>query len=220
MSPTRLSLFVVALAADVAVSPARVAAMPAVPAAVAAALESALAISGARIDVTSYAPKVPAGCAIESAEVGRTIAASGRLAVKLSGKHAASACTGWAWIGVRVFARVFVTTRAVNEGDALDSATTVAEREIKVGQERLESVEGLVATRSIPRDAVVDAAHARAQGGRAGEPVKVVVTAGTLQVEQMGRFISCGKARACAVLPSGKHVEGALIKGRLVVRLP
>jgi hypothetical protein len=54
----------------------------------------------------------------------------------------------------------------------------------------------------------------------AGGAVRVVVRSGLVVLEQTGRFVPCGAGRACAVLPSGKHVEGRLEDGRVVVEVP
>jgi hypothetical protein len=53
-----------------------------------------------------------------------------------------------------------------------------------------------------------------------GETVKVIVMSGPLAIEVQGRAISCGAGRLCAVLPSGRHVEGHLQEGRLLVDVP
>jgi len=53
-----------------------------------------------------------------------------------------------------------------------------------------------------------------------GETVKVIVMSGPLAIELQGRAISCGSGRICAVLPSGRHVEGHLDEGRLLVDVP
>jgi len=50
--------------------------------------------------------------------------------------------------------------------------------------------------------------------------VKVVLVSGGLAVEQVGRAVPCARNHNCAVLPSGKHVDGALVEGRLMVQLP
>jgi hypothetical protein len=44
--------------------------------------------------------------------------------------------------------------------------------------------------------------------------------AGALSVEQSGRAVPCPRGRACAVLPSGRRVEGRLEDGRILVELP
>jgi hypothetical protein len=57
-------------------------------------------------------------------------------------------------------------------------------------------------------------------GPRAGTSIKIVVRAGALSVEQVGRIVPCTRDAVCAVLPSGKHVEGRVEDGRLIVELP
>ena len=58
-------------------------------------------------------------------------------------------------------------------------------------------------------------------GRSAGDILKIRVRTGSLIVETQGRRIACGGGRICAVLPSGRHVEGRLEDGhRLVVELP
>jgi len=52
------------------------------------------------------------------------------------------------------------------------------------------------------------------------EAVKVLVRNGALAIETVGRLVACGAGRACAVLASGKHVEGQLADGRLIVEVP
>jgi hypothetical protein len=55
---------------------------------------------------------------------------------------------------------------------------------------------------------------------RSGEMVKVMVVSGALVIEQTGRGAPCVRGRSCAVLASGKQVEGELVDGRLVVQAP
>jgi hypothetical protein len=192
-----------------------------IPPPVQSALEAASSIPQARIEVTSYAPQMPAGCHLAGAELGRTLAGSGRLAVKLVGNSkSGEACSGWAWVGVRMFARVLVAARPLREGDALEGATDLLEREIAAGRELLLSPSGATAARSLTRGAIIEAGFARAVGVRPGESIKVIVAAGALQVDQTGRSVGCGRGKACAVLPSGKHVEGVLVQGRLLVQVP
>jgi hypothetical protein len=57
-------------------------------------------------------------------------------------------------------------------------------------------------------------------GPRAGTSVRIVVRTGALTVEQLGRIVPCSRDAVCAVLPSGRHVEGRLEDGRLIVDLP
>jgi hypothetical protein len=39
-------------------------------------------------------------------------------------------------------------------------------------------------------------------------------------VTQFGRSVACGAGRSCAVLPSGKHVEGTIENDTLMVQIP
>jgi hypothetical protein len=108
----------------------------------------------------------------------------------------------------------------VREGEALAGAVRVEERELRPGRAPQLEAEGLVAGRTIPGGTIVEAGHVRGPSARAGEAVKVVISVGALAVEQTGRSVPCGRGRACAVLPSGRHVEGTFADGRLHVRLP
>ncbi len=195
-------------------------AAPSVPQPIAAAVQIGLAVPGARVVVASYQPKLPPGCQVESGELRRSIDGSGRIAIKLEGASAAGQrCGGWAWIGVRVYGRVLVTTRAVREGEELAGATLEAEREIFSGHRPAQWVQGTSAARALASGAVIDESHLRIDALKVGAPLKVVVAAGALVVEMAGRVVSCGAGKACAVLPSGKHVEGTLTDGRLWVTL-
>jgi hypothetical protein len=50
--------------------------------------------------------------------------------------------------------------------------------------------------------------------------VVAVIVAGALRVEQQARALPCRAGRACALLPSGRRVEGAWHAGRIVVEAP
>jgi hypothetical protein len=184
-----------------------------VPPAVEAALAEASAVPGARLVAAEYRPNLPSGCAVTAASLGRPIEGSGRYAVKLSG----AGCGGWAWVRVQVWAPVPITTRAVKEGELLGPALDLVEKEIAPGRVPPQVAPTATAARPLPRGQLVQAAHVRDGAPAAGQPVKVVVQVGSLLVEQTGRTVSCGRSRACAVLPSGKHVEGRLEDGRLYV---
>jgi hypothetical protein len=51
----------------------------------------------------------------------------------------------------------------------------------------------------------------------AGSRVRILVQVGSLMVEEVGRLVPCSRGLVCAVVPSGKHVEGRLDNGTLVV---
>ena len=190
-------------------------------AAVQTALEAALALPGARVELVELGAASPRGCAAESAEAKQRIAASGRVALRLSGRDGAGgACEAWAWARVRVKAPALAASRAIAEGEPLTGAVAASEREVLPGREPLGALpEGAVAVRALAAGTALDASDLRI-GPRPGEPVRVVLRAGSLEISQEGRAIPCRRGRACAVLPSGRRVEGVVSAGRLVLEGP
>jgi flagella basal body P-ring formation protein FlgA len=185
------------------------------PAEVRSALDGALAVSGARVVPVSYTPSSGRACEATSATITRPVDGSGKFAVKLTGKG----CSAWAWLKVDVWAQVPVTTRLVREGERLDDAVTFVERPITAGRTPANLSAESVAARSLARGQAVMPSDVKRSGGNAGDAVKVVVTSGSLAIETSGRIVACGRDRTCAVLPTGKHVEGRLMDGRLVVEI-
>jgi hypothetical protein len=184
-----------------------------------AAVADAVGLPGARAEVLELTGDVPRACALARAEVRGTISASGEVAVHLFGAGGPS-CDGWAWARVRVRAPSLVTTRALTEGDPLDGAVEAREREVLPGRPPLAALpEGAIAARALPAGATVDEAAIRI-GARPGDPVAVLLRAGTLSVEQEGRAIACRRGRVCALLPSGRRVEGVWHDGRIVLGSP
>jgi hypothetical protein len=186
------------------------------PAPVQAALDGAVAVAGARVVPVSYTPSSGRGCEAESASINRPVDGSGRFAVKLTGQG----CTAWAWLKVDVWAQVPITTRLVRAGERLDDAVTFVDRQITSGRAPVALPPGSVAARPLARGQTVMPEHVKRTGGNSGETVKVLVQAGALVVETSGRIVSCGRDKTCAVLASGKHVEGRIIEGRLLVEVP
>jgi flagella basal body P-ring formation protein FlgA len=193
------------------------------PPAVQQRLEAALALPDARLTVRSYRPtSAAAACAVDDAAVDKQIDGSGRYPVKVQGRG----CSGWAWADVVVKADVLVTTRALRPGERLAGATTRVEREIRAGRQPLAASaadDGLAqarTTRPLGRGQVVERSHVQEAGAATAGPVKVVIRAGDLTITQTGRLVSCGRGRACAVMPSGKHLEGTLTGGQLFVEAP
>jgi hypothetical protein len=186
-----------------------------------AALTAALALPGARVELLGLDGAPPAGCAVESADVPRPVAASGRHAVRLAGATAAGArCDGWRWAEARVLAPALRTTRDLAAGERVDGAAEPVEREVRPGRAPLAALPaGATAARALRAGTILEDLHLRS-GPLPGAAVAVLVRAGALAVEQPGRAVPCGRGRACALLPSGKRVEGVLDGGRLVVELP
>jgi hypothetical protein len=200
------------------------------PRAVTEALAAALALPGARLDVQGW-KLASTGCTPESAEVERPIDGSGRYGVRVSGPGCgvASNVPGsknapgvWGWATVRVFAPVFVTTRAVRSGELLAGAVKEMEKELRPGRAPASTQEltAAKAARALSSGQLVEAGHVELAGPAVGSSIRVVVRSGALAVTQTGRVVSCGRGRVCAVLPSGKHVDGTLAGDLLEVQLP
>ncbi|HEX7625004.1 MAG TPA: hypothetical protein VF400_15610 [Anaeromyxobacteraceae bacterium] len=189
--------------------------MPSVLAVALAAIQTALALPGARAEVLRV-DGAPARCEVRRAAVARPVAASGRLALRLSGSDASGRpCEAWVWAEVRLYAPALVTSRPVAIGEPLQGAVATAEREIRPGRSPLAALpEGARADRALPAGAVLDEGVLRI-GPRPGEPVTVLLRAGALAVEQRGTATSCRRGRACALLPSGRRVEGVWHGGRI-----
>jgi hypothetical protein len=187
------------------------------------AIERALTVPGARLEgaVEERAGSRPSDCRALEAEVGQPVEASGRVAVKLSGRSGrGQRCEAWTWMRVRVVAPVAVAARALRAGERLEGAVTTEERELRAGHAPAAIGSASVAARDLTAGQLLDAAAVGEPTLRPGEAVKVLVVNGALVIEQSGRAVPCVRGRACAVLISGKQVEGSLIDGRLVVQTP
>lgn len=193
-----------------------------VPAPVAGALSRAASLPGSRVEVLEYRPSLQKSCVTVEAEISRPIAGSGRVALKIFGKtRTGAACTGWAFAKVQVFGKVLVTARALRTGEILDGALSSAEREVREGHVPASAIpSGAVAARPLRAGAVVDEQDLRMTGPRPGDKVTVELRAGGLSVVQVGRAVACVRGRACALLPSGKRVEGTFADGRIVMEAP
>ena len=187
----------------------------------AAAVERALARKGARAEVGEVRTASGRGCEAEAWESLRAVEASGAAALRFTGRTAAGApCEGYAWGRVKVLAPTAVTTRDLREGEPLTGAVTLEEREVLPGRHALAAApEGASAARRLAAGAVLDESSVRT-GPAPGEPVLVRLRAGALFVEQSGRALPCQRGRTCALLPSGRRVEGRLEDGHLLVEAP
>lgn len=208
----QLALALFAICAAAAPAAARETSQP-LPPAVDQALASALAVPGARLDVRAYQPAGGVTCPVTQASIERAVEGSGRYPVKVSGRG----CSGWAWVELKVFASVLVTTRAVRAGEALEGASVTQDREVRPGRQPAANVTGAKASRPLTRGQLIEKDHLEQAGMAVGSPVKVTVRAGSLSIAQTGRIVSCGRGRTCAVMPSGKHVEGQIVEGQLIV---
>ncbi len=186
------------------------------PAHVISALEAALVVPGARLELAAWRLQPRDSCRHGSARLERPLDGSGRYPVRLSGKG----CESWGWATVKVYAQAFVTTRPVRAGEPFADAVKEVEEEVRSGRTPATVADGAKASRSMGSGQLVTAAHLDSENPGAGSTIKVVVRAGSLGVTQSGRAVPCGRGRACAILPTGKHVEGIMQGGMLVVDLP
>jgi hypothetical protein len=185
-----------------------------------AAVEEALT-PGRRAEVA--APQVSSGrdCRPESWSTLRPTTASGPAALRFAGADAAGRpCEGFAWAKVTVLAPTPVVTRALEVGDPLEGGVAWEEREVRPGRLPPAALpEGATAARRLRPGAVLEETSYRV-GPRPGTALAVVLSSGALSIEQVGRSVPCSRGRACAVLPSGRRVEGRLADGRILVEVP
>ena len=184
------------------------------------AVEATLA-PGARASVAAAQVSLGKDCRAEAWEALRPAQSSGQAALRFTGADAAGRpCEGFAWARVTVLAPAPVATRPLEDGDPLDGAVAWELREVRQGRTSLTALPaGATAARRLAVGAVLDEGSVRS-GPRAGQAVAVLIRLGALTVEQPGRAVACLRGRACAVLPSGRKVEGRLADGRILVEVP
>jgi hypothetical protein len=193
---------------------------PEAPAPVRAALSRALALPDARVEIDGFSASLPPGCRASEAEALRPLVASGRAALRLRGGSRGSPCEGFGWARVRVFARALVASRSLRQGEAVSPAAAPAETEVLPGRAPLSALPpGAVAARAIAAGAPIEAALLRV-GPAPGDAVAVRLRVGDVEAEQAGRALPCARGRACALLPSGRRVEGAWDGARILVEIP
>jgi len=206
-----VALLIALLAASGAVPTAR----EILPGEVSDSLARALVVPSARIVAVRWT--APSGCRVESATVQRPIDGSGRFPVRISGRG----CSGWGWAEVQVWAETSVTTRVVRAGETLASSSTIVEREVRPGRLPYIVPADAVASRSLAMGSAIDASDVSRTSVILGDAVKVVFVSGAVAIEAQGRRSNCLRGRDCAILSSGKHVEGRFDEsGRLIVEVP
>ena len=204
----------IAAAAPVQAAPL---ATPPIPAAVERALAAAGALPGARVEIVSY--RGPARCNALRAEADQLIASSGSVALHIEGRGpAGESCRGLGLAEARLFAPVWIASRALATGEALDGAAARAVREVKQGHAPLAEIPaGSAATRRLAAGTVLEAPLVQDPTWLPGQNVRVVLHTGALSLTQQGRIVTCAPGRACAVLPSGRRVEGTRSNGELIL---
>ena len=189
-----------------------------------AAVTAALSLPGARAEVQSVRVSSGQACPSRTVESLRPVAGSGDAPLRMSGSLAdGSRCEAYGWARVRVLAPALMLARSVVTGDALAGALAPAPAEVEVRAGQAPPLatlpEGGRAARALVAGAALLAADVHA-GPLPGEPVTVVVRAGAVELATAGRAIGCPHGKTCAVLPSGRRVEGRLEDGRLVLETP
>jgi hypothetical protein len=185
------------------------------PGEVSESLQRALVVPSGRIVPLRWTG--PSGCRVTSAAVPRPIDGSGRVPVKISGRG----CSGWGWVELQVWAETSVTTRIVRAGERLGSSATVVESEIRPGHLPFIAPPDAIASRTLAIGRAIDPGDVSRSSVTLGDPIKVVLVAGAVFIETQGRRSNCLRTRDCAVLSSGKHVEGHIDDaGRLIVEVP
>ena len=194
-------------------------AMASVPEAVKTSLEKGVA---GRVRIADYRPTVASDCNIDRAEPLKRVNSSSRLAVKIFGStQDGRACQGWAWVRVQLFQTVFVTTRALAEGEPFAGASTREEREVEPGRTPIDQIAAdTTAARSLRAGQLIESHMVHQRGIEPGQPITVIVRAGALTIEEQAHSVACTPGHFCALLPSGKRVEGTIENGHLLVELP
>jgi hypothetical protein len=187
-----------------------------------AALTAALALPGARVELLELKPAAIVGCEAREAATSKPVDSSGKVALRFIGTNAdGAACQGWAWAEVKVLAPALTAARDVADGAPLDAASfTPGAEEARPGRALLTVIpEGATAARALRAGTVLEPQHVRL-GPPPGGAIVVLVREGALEVEQPGRATACARGKVCAILPSGRRVEGRIEQGRLVVDSP
>jgi hypothetical protein len=188
-----------------------------------AAVDSAVAAAaqGVRAEVVDWRPALASGCAAQRYEALRQVRASGDVPLRIDGTDArGAACEGWGWARVRAFGPVLVLARAVRAGEPLAPAVVTAEAELAPGRPLVSTLPGgATAARDLPAGARLQPGAVRG-GPPPGSPVTVLVRTGAITVARPGRAVPCPPGRACALLPSGRRVEGRLEDGLVVLEAP
>jgi hypothetical protein len=179
-----------------------------VPAPVARALAENLAVPGGRLEWGGY--KGPLRCEVERARSERPITGSGLVPLRVEGRtQDGGSCTGGAMVAVRVRAQVWVTARAIAAGEPVGPLAARQEREIRAGQTVLSELpEGATAARQLQAGTLLEPSLLADPGWTQGGPVRVVLRGRGITLVEQGRIAPCVAGRVCAVLRSGRKVEG------------
>lgn len=199
-------------------------AIDALPAVVADELQRAAPFPSAQVTGSRY--RAVSGCKVESAELSAPIVASGTAALRVSGRgNNGRPCSAYAFVDVHVVTDALISTRPIREGAPLEGAVRMVRREIAHGETPITALPvGVVASRSLTAGQLVDPQLFHAPGLTPGTPVRVMLRAGALSLEENGLISRCNDTsrfeHACATVASGKRVEGRYENGVILVEAP
>lgn len=193
---------------------AAIIAVTTIPQAVAASVKTAAAVPGATVELSNYRA-APASCVAREARVERPYFASGEVMARFTGEDSKGPCNGAALVHATVRAQVWVAAKAAKTGDAIEAIK--AERELRA-EPLTDLPQGARAARPIAAGSIIDAASLQDAAGPVGGKIGIELRDGALRVATEGRVVPCGRGRSCAVLQSGKHVEGQVQNGILLVQ--
>jgi hypothetical protein len=187
------------------------------------AVEAALAVPSAHVELVAVRATTGARCPMERVEAMRPVTGSGEVPLRFTGAGAdGRACQGFGWARVHVTAAGLIASRTIRAGEPLEGAVSPGEVELRGGRSAPLATlpPGARAARTLAAGAPVLGDDVRA-GPLPGEPVTVVVQiGGGLEISQDGRAIPCSRGRTCALLPGGRRVEGRFEDGRLLLESP
>jgi hypothetical protein len=193
---------------------AAIIALTTIPPAVAASVKTAAAVPGATVELSNYRA-APASCIAREASVERPYFASGEVMARFTGEDSKGPCNGAALVHATVRARVWVAARGAKTGEPIEAIQ--AERELRA-EPLAQLPRGARAARAIAAGSIIDAASLQDPAGPVGSKIDIELRDGALRVATEGRVVPCGRGRSCAVLQSGKHVEGQVENGVLLVQ--
>ena len=193
---------------------AAIIAVTTIPQAVAASVKTAAGVPGATVELSNYRA-APASCVAREARVERPYFASGEVMARFTGEDSKGPCNGAALVHATVRAQVWVAAKAAKTGDAIEAIK--AERELRA-EPLTDLPQGARAARPIAAGSIIDAASLQDAAGPVGGKIGIELRDGALRVATEGRVVPCGRGRSCAVLQSGKHVEGQVQNGILLVQ--
>jgi hypothetical protein len=186
-----------------------------IPAPVTEAVQKAAAVPGATVTLSAYRA-APASCVATEARVERPYFVSGEVMARFTGTDARGVCNGAAMVHATVRAELWVAAKSARAGEPIEAIR--AEREVRT-EPLLELPQGARAAKAIAAGSIIDANTLQDAAGPSGSHIQIELRDGSLRIATAGRVTPCSRGKSCAVLESGKHVEGLVQDGVLVVEV-